>query len=119
MGARVNFVFKQYENTPSVVLYSHWGADSWEEDLAFALACAKPRWDDPSYGTRIAISRLIGHQWEGETGFGIYASTGMEDPWDLCVEVDFINKTVNGKSFDKFVNYHTTIAEAEQEFNNA
>ena len=105
MGARVNFVFKQYENTPSVVLYSHWGADSWEVDLACALSVAEPRWDDPSYGTRIAISNLIGEQWKSETGFGIYASTEMEDPWDLCVEIDFINKTVDGVAFDTFVKY--------------
>ena len=105
MGARVNFVFKQYENAPSVVLYSHWGADSWEVDLAHALAGAASRWDDPSYGTRIVISNLIGEQWKGMLGYGIYASTGMEDPWDLCVEVDFINKTVNGADFDTFVKY--------------
>jgi hypothetical protein len=29
----------------------------------------------------------------------------MEDPWDLIVEVDFINKTVDGVAFDIFVKY--------------
>jgi len=60
MGARVNFVFTQFENSPKVVLYSHWGETTWEYDLACALSVAEPRWDDPTYGTRIVISNLIG-----------------------------------------------------------
>lgn len=112
MGARINFVFKQDEDTatgepvsPKVVLYSHWGADSWEVDLACALSVAQPRWDDPSYGTRIVISNLIGEQWKSETGFGIYATTDTASTWDPCVEIDFINKTVDGVAFDTFVKY--------------
>ena len=111
MGARVNFIFKEDETaigepaSPSVVLYSHWGADTWEVDLACALSVAEPRWDDPSYATRIVISNLIGEQWKSLTGFGIYASTNMADPWDLCVEIDFVKKTVDGVAFDTFVKY--------------
>jgi hypothetical protein len=112
MGARVHFMFKEVNDTaigepasPSVVLYSHWGADSWEVDLACALSVAEPRWDDPSYATRIVISNLIGEQWKSLTGFGIYASTNMADPWDLCVEIDFVKKTVDGVAFDTFVKY--------------
>ena len=48
MGARVNFVFKQDESGKNLTLYSHWGADSWEVDLAYALDKARPRWDDPT-----------------------------------------------------------------------
>jgi hypothetical protein len=29
---------------PSVVLYSHWGQDSWQADIAAALEHARPRW---------------------------------------------------------------------------
>ena len=107
MGARVNFVFTQdqFENSPKVVLYSHWGETTWEYDLACALTCAEPRWDDPSYGTRIVISNLIGEQWRSETGFGIFATTDMTDSWDLCVEIDFVNKTVDGVAFNTFVKY--------------
>lgn len=111
MGARVNFIFNEDETaigepaSPKVVLYSHWGADTWEVDLASALSVAEPRWDDASYATRIVISNLIGEQWKSETGFGIYATTSMEDPWDLCVEIDFVKKTVDGIAFNTFVNY--------------
>lgn len=105
MGARINFVFKQYENKPNVVLYSHWGADTWEEDLACALSVAKPRWDDISYGTRITISNLIGERWKSETGFGIYTAEDGEDLGDFQVEVNFINQTIEGVPFNTFVEY--------------
>ena len=107
MGARVNFVFKQYENTPSVVLYSHWGADSWEVDLAYALDKARPRWEDPSYGTRIVVSQLIGDQHDSEVGFGLFVSdeTDYANSWAENVMVDFVKKEVNDTAFDIFVNY--------------
>ena len=107
MGARVNFVFKQYENTPSVVLYSHWGADTWEVDLAYALDKARPRWEDPSYGTRIVVSQLIGDQHDSEVGFGLFVSdeTDYANSWAENVMVDFVKKEVNDTAFDIFVNY--------------
>ena len=105
MGARVNFVFKQYENKPNVVLYSHWGADTWEVDLAHALNNAKGRWDDISYGTRTTITSLVGEQYASETGFGIYTAEDDEDLGEFQVEVNFINQTVNNTAFDIFVNY--------------
>ena len=37
---------------------------------------SSPRWNDPSYATRIAISQIIGDNWNSEYGFGIY--TGKE-----------------------------------------
>ncbi len=60
MGARINFVFKDGTDS-SVVLYSHWGQDSWQPDIAEALQHARRRWDDSSYGTRMVISYLIQH----------------------------------------------------------
>lgn len=112
MGARVNFIFIEDESaigepaSPKVVLYSHWGADTWEVDLACALSVAEPRWDDPSYATRIVISNLIGEQWKSEIGFGIYATMEIPDTWgDPCVVIDFANKTVDGVAFDTFVKY--------------
>jgi hypothetical protein len=112
MGARVHFIFKEDETavgepaSPSVVLYSHWGADTWEVDLACALSVAEPRWDDTSYATRIVISNLIGEQWKSEIGFGIYATMEIPDTWgDPCVVIDFANKTVDGVAFDTFVKY--------------
>lgn len=94
MGARINFVFKDGTDS-SVVLYSHWGQDSWQHDIAAALQHAKPRWSDSSYGTRMMISYLIQDSVLGETGYGIYAVYGNNfDLSEQTVVIDFVNKTV-------------------------
>jgi hypothetical protein len=36
------------------------------------VQAAEPRWQDESYATRIAISKLIGEDWAQTTGWGIY-----------------------------------------------
>jgi hypothetical protein len=95
MGARINFVFKDSTDGPSVVLYSHWGQDGWETDIAAALEHSKPRWTDTSYATRMMISYLMQHNILDETGFGIYAING--DNYDLgeqTVVIDFTDNTV-------------------------
>ena len=115
MGARINFVFKDSEGGPSVVLYSHWGQDSWQTDIAAALEHARPRWDDSSYGTRMMISYLIQDEILGELGYGIYAVNG--DNYDLgeqTVIIDFNSKTVIDNvpvKWDAFINAYnpTTI----------
>jgi hypothetical protein len=107
MGARINFVFKDSEQGPVVVLYSHWGQTDWQTDIAAALTHAKPRWNDSSYGTRMMISHLIQHSILDETGFGIYAID--QDGYDLgeqTILIDFTNKTVTDNvsvPWDKFV----------------
>ena len=107
MGARINFVFKDSETGPLVVLYSHWGQDSWQQDLAAAIEHAKPRWQDSSYGTRMIISHLIQHSILDETGFGIYAIDN--DNYDLgeqTILIDFTTKTVTDNvsvPWDKFI----------------
>ena len=107
MGARINFVFKDSTDGPSVVLYSHWGQDSWETDLAEALDHARPRWNDSAYGTRMIISYLIQESILDETGFGLYAING--DNYELgeqTVVIDFTNQTVTDNAtvdWDKFV----------------
>lgn len=95
MGARINFVFKDGTDS-SVVLYSHWGQDSWEPDLAEALVHARPRINDSSYGTRMIISYLLQHNILDETGFGIYSivNKGSMDLGEQTVVIDFVNKTV-------------------------
>jgi hypothetical protein len=77
MGARVNYVFDDGSDA-LVVLYSHWGADSIESDLADAFAHAQPRQGDYSYWTRMVISYLIQNEVLAETGYGIYATTRSE-----------------------------------------
>jgi hypothetical protein len=112
MGARINFVFKDSEPavgepSVSVVLYSHWGQDQWEVDIAQALEHAKPRWNDAAYGTRMIISYLMQHNILDETGFGIYAINGTNyDLGEQTVVIDFVNKTVTDNvpvKWDKFI----------------
>jgi hypothetical protein len=94
MGARINFIF-QDETDTSVVLYSHWGQDLWQQDLAAALQHAKPRWSDSSYGTRMIISYLTKDDIFAETGFGLFSL--KNDNFNLgeqVIIVDFVNKTI-------------------------
>jgi hypothetical protein len=102
MGARINFVFRDREDTPAVVLYSHWGETEWQRDLAMALEHAKPRWEDTSYFTRMVISYLIQDSVLGETGFGIYAINDItRDLGDETVIIDMTNKTI--------MNHHVSV----------
>lgn len=124
MGARINFVFKDSEpaiGEPAayVVLYSHWGQDSWETDIAEALQHARRRWDDSSYGTRMIISYLIQHNILDETGFGIYAidNSGSMDLGEQTVVIDFVNKTVTDSvpvDFEAFINAYAPRVLTEQ-----
>jgi hypothetical protein len=107
MGARINFVFKDSESGPMVVLYSHWGQDNWETDIAAALEHARPRWQDSSYATRMMISYLMQDSILDETGFGIYAISNYGyDLGEQTVLIDFTTNTVTDNvsvDFDKFV----------------
>jgi hypothetical protein len=95
MGARINFVFD--DGTESLaVLYSHWGEDTWQDDLAGAIDHAKPRHGDYSYFTRMVISHLIKDSILDETGFGIYA-IGREHVgrgFDKTVVLDLLNNKI-------------------------
>jgi len=113
MGDRVNYVFKSSEREPSLVLYSHWGATDWRIDLANALKAAEARVGDDSYYARIAISHLIGDQWNQELGFGLYPvdkKQSFED-WDFTVIIDMADKVIIERGRDPhpigaFINYH-------------
>jgi len=111
MGARINFVFKDSETGPSVVLYSHWGQDNWQPDIAAALLHSRARWTDASYGTRMMISYLMQDSVLDETGFGLYAING--DNYDLgeqTVVIDFTNKTVtdiHSVGWEAFINAYS------------
>jgi hypothetical protein len=73
MGDRANFVFVQ-DNGDTIVLYGHWAGYGMLEKLAEAVAKAQPRWTDPAYATRIAISQMINQFWDSETGWGLYVN---------------------------------------------
>ena len=117
MGARINFVFKDSEQGPVVVLYSHWGQTEWESDIAAALEHSRPRWSDSSYGTRMMISHLIQHSLLEETGFGIYAID--QDSYDLgeqTVLIDWTTQTVTDNvsvNFDKFVAAYSPLVSSQ------
>jgi len=118
MGARINFVFTDGTDS-SVVLYSHWGQDSWEQDLAEALQHAQRRWQDSSYGTRMMISYLIQHNILDETGFGIYSinNVGSMDLGEQTVIIDFVNKTITDNvsvDFEAFINAYAPRVLTEQ-----
>jgi len=112
MGARVNFVFKTAEDMPNIVLYSHWGEDSWHEDLSHALLFASKRLNmgDTSYALRNIIDQLTKSGRDEETGFGIYLAKDDQDYWDTTVEVNLITQEINDSgnwhSFDSFIEYH-------------
>lgn len=118
MGARINYVFKDSENGPAVVLYSHWGQDSWQSDIAEALQHARPRWDDSSYGTRMIISYLIQHNILDETGFGIYSISDISrDLGEQTVVVDFTDKTItdiHSVAWEEFINAYAPRVLTEQ-----
>jgi len=118
MGARINFVFKDGTDS-SVVLYSHWGQDSWQSDIAEAVQHARRRWDDSSYGTRMMISYLIQHNILDETGFGIYSvnNVGSMDLGEQTVIIDFVNKTITDNvsvDFEAFINAYAPRVLTEQ-----
>lgn len=74
MGDRFVYGFRESENAPATIfLYGHWNGATAESDVVNALRAAEPRWNDPSYATRIAISTIVGNDWESETGYGVYA----------------------------------------------
>jgi hypothetical protein len=75
MGDRGVVGFAESVDSPTIYLYSHWGGSSLIADTQEAIRNAAPRWNDPSYApsyaTRIAVSRLVGSDWERETGYGL------------------------------------------------
>ena len=70
MGDRANFGFTQ-SNGDTIVVYGHWAGNGMLDLLARAVEKARPRWNDESYATRIAISNLIQDEWASETGWGL------------------------------------------------
>jgi hypothetical protein len=74
MGDRANFGFRQ-SNENVVFLYGHWAGHGMLEKLADAVTAARPRWTDESYATRIAISHLVGEDWNQELGWGLHLKT--------------------------------------------
>ena len=95
MGARINFIFDDgSESLP--VLYSHWGANSWNRDLSQAFDHAKARLGDEQYWVRMVISYLLKNELMSATGFGIYAISRAELSAD-CFHDSVIHIDIHGR----------------------
>jgi hypothetical protein len=71
--------------------------------LADAVIAARPRWTDTSYATRIAISQLIGDQWNMETGWGLQVNERSDNEHKIAI-VDFEQQTFSLHEEDDFRN---------------
>ena len=91
MGDRANFGFVQ-PNGNTIVLYGHWAGARMLGQLADAVIAARPRWNDPSYATRIATSQLIKDDWNQETGWGLYVNEIGDNEHKIAI-VDFQQQT--------------------------
>jgi hypothetical protein len=84
MGDRANFGFTQ-SNGNTIVVYGHWAGGGMLDLLARAVDKARPRWDDESYATRIAISNLIKDEWTSETGWGMQVNQRSDNEHKIPV----------------------------------
>ena len=120
MGDRANFGFKDRKGD-TVFLYGHWAGHRMLENLANAVEAARPRWTDETYATRIAISRLVGDEWQSETGWGISVNQLADNEHKVPV-IDWANATftlmeedlqtvVFTSSLDSFVNKYSQLEE--------
>jgi hypothetical protein len=102
MGDRANFGFVQ-PNGETIVLYGHWAGHQMLGKLADAIITARPRWQDPSYATRITISQLIGDQWNMETGWGLHVNEISDNEHKIAI-VDWSQQTFSLHEEDDFRN---------------
>jgi hypothetical protein len=102
VGDRANFVFVQ-PNGETIVLYGHWAGHNMLAKLADAVIKARPRWNDNSYATRIAVSQLVGDQWNMETGWGLSVNTILDNEHRIPV-VDFEQQTFSLHEEDDYNN---------------
>ena len=102
MGDRANFGFVQ-PNGNTIVLYGHWAGHNMLAQLAEAVFKARPRWSDPSYATRIAISHMIGDGWSFETGWGLQVNQISDNEHKIPV-IDWEQATFSLHEEDSFYN---------------
>jgi hypothetical protein len=93
MGDRANFGFKQGDCT--LYLYAHWGGYQMMDRLANALyvVLKEGRQNDPAYATRIAVSQIIGDEWNQGLGYGLTINYLADNEHSVPV-VDFEGGTV-------------------------
>jgi hypothetical protein len=96
MGDRFVVGFRETESDTPVWLYSHGGGSDRYNTVAYAVDAASPRWHDPSYATRIAISQIIGPNWLQMLGYGLNAGRVCSTKGDYpdVIIVNWDDKTV-------------------------
>lgn len=94
MGNRANFGFTAAEGEPTLFLYGHYAGYEMLNTLAQALDRARPRWNDEGYATRIAISQIVGDDWNGEYGYGLYINQTGDNEHSVPV-VNWDTQTVS------------------------
>lgn len=102
MGDRANFGFVQ-PNGNTIVLYGHWAGYNMLGRLADAVIEARPRWNDSSYATRIAISQIVGDQWNEETGWGLHVNEISDNEHKIAI-VDWEQQTFSLHEEDSHYN---------------
>lgn len=102
MGDRANFVFVD-SNAETIVLYGHWAGYGMLEKLANAVAKAMPRWSDESYATRIAISQMVGEEWQSELGWGLQVNQISDNEHKIPV-INWKDRTFSLHEEDTFAN---------------
>jgi hypothetical protein len=86
MGDRHVIGFTEKANAPIIYLYSHWGGEDQYKIAANAIEAARPRFSHHDYATRIAISAIVGNDWNQELGYGIAVNEfSMPDRSDVLV----------------------------------
>ena len=91
MGDRANFGFRDRKGD-TVYLYGHWAGHNMLANLAEAVFKARPRWNDASYATRIAISQMVADDWNSETGWGLSVNLINDNEHKIAI-VDFNQQT--------------------------
>lgn len=72
MGDRRQMVlYENEEKDPFLYVYTHWGGDALEGDVARALLRGSSRWDDEPYLARVLVCQLVANDVDGVTGFGL------------------------------------------------
>ncbi|MBV5279967.1 MAG: hypothetical protein J0651_01480 [Actinobacteria bacterium] len=95
MGDRAVVGFRDNLQTPTIFIYQHWVDGEQSDVLAGALNASRPRWGDNSYATRICLSQIVGANWNGELGYGIYVGdTSHGADYGYILVVDWSRKVV-------------------------
>ena len=97
MGDRAVYGFKSEGHI--LFLYSHEGGHRQLATMQAAIDRARPRWErvgwvDASYATRIAISHIIGSEWDMETGYGLSIDAFSAPDYPYAYVVDWDARTV-------------------------